>query len=633
MGRHRRVNPGGSLIERRGANRYIRPMPLNSREPLSTLARAMRPTAALLFVLSLTACGVGSPPESQGGVALSPSEWRASLRSDWPFDLDEAPVEAQSGMVVSTDAYATGVGVEVLRAGGNAVDAAVATSLALAVVNPEAGNIGGGGFMVMRLADGRTAALDYREQAPAAAHRDMYLDDDGNLSEALLVGHLASGVPGSVAGLWAAHQEYGLLPWASLVQPAIDLADGFEVRQRQAHSFSHNVEGLRKFEASATTFLPGGGPPTLGSRFSQPDLAATLTRIRDEGRDGFYRGRTAALIVAEMESGGGIITAGDLAGYDAAWRDPVVFSYRDHTVISMAPTSSGGATLAVMAKILEGYDLSALKWHATQHTHLLAEAWKRAYADRNAYLADPDFVEMPLERMTSAEYGDERRSSIDLTRATPSADIGPGLGRPAREHDTTHLSVVDREGNAVAITTTINSFYGSKVTVQGAGFLLNNEMDDFAAQPGQPNQFGLVQGENNAIEPGKRMLSAMTPTIVVRPSGTLLFVVGTPGGATIITNVFQNISNVIDFDMTVVEAVNAPRIHHQHLPDRIQYEPGALSEETMTALRAMGHTVEVRFSADDAYPYIGDIQAILVRNDGRILGWSDPRRGGEAAGH
>jgi gamma-glutamyltranspeptidase/glutathione hydrolase len=361
-------------------------------------------------------------------------------------------------------------------------------------------------------------------------------------------------------------------------------------------------------------------------------LRATLEQIRDRGRDGFYLGVTADLIVAEMERGDGIIVHQDLAGYEPAWRDPIVFAYRDHTVVSMAPVSSGGATLAAMAKILEGYDLSNLVWHGTRHAHLLAEAWKRAYADRNAYLADPDFVAMPLAAMMSAEYGAERRGSLQLDRATPSLEVGPGLGTPQRERNTTHISVVDADGNAVAITTTINSFYGSKVTVTGAGFLLNNEMDDFASRPGTPNQFGLVQGENNAIEPGKRMLSAMTPTIVARPDGSLLLVLGSPGGATIITNVFQNISNAVDFDMDLVATVHAPRIHHQHLPDRIQYEPGALSQDTIEELRAMGHTVEQRFNPASAYPYIGDIQAILVRRDGTLEGLSDPRRGGAAIG-
>ncbi len=352
-----------------------------------------------------------------------------------------------------------------------------------------------------------------------------------------------------------------------------------------------------------------------------------------DGRDGFYRGTTASLIVQEMERGGGLITHRDLATYEAAWRDPIEFTYRGHTLLSMPPVSSGGATLGAMMKILEGYDLPSMTWHSPEMIHYLAEAWKRAYADRNAYLADPDYVEMPIARMISEEYAAERRASIARDRATPSLEIGPGLGRPARELNTTHLSVVDRQGHAVSLTTTINSFYGSKVTVAGAGFLLNNEMDDFAAQPGSPNQYGLVQGENNAIEPGKRMLSAMTPTIVLDPERRLLMVLGTPGGATIITNVFQNISNVIDYGMGIREAVNAPRLHHQHLPDRIQWEPGSLSDETVEALQAMGHTLEERIRTGAVYPYIGDIQAILVRPDGRLEGASDPRRGGTAVGY
>ncbi len=334
-----------------------------------------------------------------------------------------------------------------------------------------------------------------------------------------------------------------------------------------------------------------------------------------------------------MARGDGLITHDDLAGYEAAWRDPIVFSYRGHTIISMPPVSSGGATLAAIAGILTGFPLGELVYHGPQHAHLLAEAWKRSYADRNAYLADPDFVAMPLAEMVSAEYGASRRSTIDPDRATPSSEIGPGLGTPEREHNTTHLSVVDAEGNAVALTTTINSFYGSKVTVGGAGFVLNNEMDDFASRPGFPNQYGLVQGENNAIEPGKRMLSAMTPSIVERPDGTLLYVTGSPGGSTIITNIFQNISNVIDFGMNVRQAVNAPRLHHQHLPDRIQYEPGALSAVTVGRLRSMGHVVEERFSPTAMYPYIGDVQAIMIMEDGRLEGWSDPRRGGAAVGY
>ncbi|MBE0591299.1 MAG: gamma-glutamyltransferase [Gemmatimonadales bacterium] len=536
-------------------------------------------------------------------------------------------------MVVSTDAYASDVGVRILEAGGNAVDAAIATALALAVVNPEAGNIGGGGFMLLRLADGRTAALDYREKAPLAASRDMYLDENGELTETSVLGHLAAGVPGTIAGLWEAHQRYGSLAWRELVEPAIRLADGFEVRERQARSLQKSEADLRIYQSTEEIFLPNERPPRVGETFVQADLAATLRRIQELGRDGFYRGITADLIVQEMEHGGGLITHEDLAGYQAEWREPIRFEYRDHAVISMPPVSSGGATLAEIANILEGYDLAALGWHSAETLHLFAEAWKRAYADRNAYLADPDFVTMPLARMISDEYAAERRSEIVLNRATPSLDIGPGLGTPEREQNTTHLSIVDAEGNAVAVTTTINAFYGCKVTVSGAGFLLNDEMDDFAARPGSPNQFGLVQGENNAIEPGKRMLSAMTPTIVLAPDGRLLLVIGSPGGATIITNVFQNISNVIDFGMGIQAAVNAPRLHHQHLPDRIQYEPGSLSPETIASLEAMGHTMRERFDADALYPYIGDVQAIMVLPDGTLEGASDLRRGGAAKGY
>jgi len=578
-----------------------------------------RLTLVLLTVALATGCADGGR--------------QSELPADWPFDVSAEPVRASSGMVVSTDAYASEVGVEVLRAGGNAVDAAVATSFALAVVNPEAGNIGGGGFMVIRFADGRTAALDYREKAPLTAQRDMYLDEDGNVTEASTLGHLAAGVPGAVAGLWTAHGEYGVLPWARLVEPAIRLAEGFEVRERQAHSLRTSESDLRIYPTTEETFLPDGRPPEVGEMFQQPALAATLRRIRDEGRDGFYRGVTADLVVQEMEHGGGIITHEDLAAYDAAWREPVTFGYRGHTVISMAPVSSGGATLAEIANILEGYDLGAIPWHSSAAIHLMAEAWKRAYADRNAYLADPDFVTMPLERMISDDYAAQRRNTINRDRATPSLEIAPGIGVPERERNTTHLSVVDADGNAVAVTTTINSFYGCKVTVTGAGFLLNNEMDDFAAKPGAPNQFGLVQGENNAIQPGKRMLSAMTPTIVVGRDGQLLLVLGSPGGATIITNVFQNISNAIDYGMTLVEAVRAPRLHHQHLPDRIQYEAASLDAETIAALEAMGHTVQQRYSEDAMYPYIGDVQAIMRMPDGMLEGASDPRRGGAAVGY
>ena len=576
--------------------------------------------------LFLIALGVGV-------ISCADRGWQAHIPEDWPFDLAAEPVRAASGMVVSTDAYASEVGIEILKAGGNAVDAAVATSFALAVVNPEAGNIGGGGFMLIRLADGTSAALDYREIAPRAAHRDMYLDDRGNLTQSSKLGHLAVGVPGTVAGLWEAHQQHGSLEWEQLVEPAIRLADAFEVRERQARSLRWAEDDLRVFPTTEATFLPDDRPPHVGEVFQQSQLAHTLRRIQGEGRDGFYRGVTADLIVQEMEHGGGLITYEDLEGYNARWREPIEFTYRGYTVISMSPASSGGPTLAAMAQILEGYDVGSMGWHSPEMIHYVAEAWKRAYADRNAYLADPDFVEMPIERMISADYGKERRQSIAADRSTPSLEVGPGLGTPDREQNTTHLSIVDAQGNAVSLTTTINSFYGSKVTVTGAGFILNNEMDDFTARPSQPNQYGAVQGENNAIEPGKRMLSAMTPTVVEYPDGRLFLVLGTPGGATIITDVFQNISNVIDFGMPIRQAVNVPRLHHQHLPDEIEWEPGSLPAETVDALEAMGHTMRELPVTGEVYPYIGDIQAIMVIPDGTLEGASDPRRGGTAAGY
>ena len=561
-----------------------------------------------------------------GAACTAPDAGTIAFPAGWRYGADAAPATGTRGMVVTTDELASRVGVEVLSAGGNAVDAAVAVQFALAVVNPEAGNIGGGGFMVLRTGAGATAALDFREKAPLAATRDMYLDEQGNLTSESVVGHLASGVPGSVAGMWAAHERYGVRDWAALVEPAIRLAEGFEVRERFLGSLGTDmIESLAAFPASAAQFLPRDGrPPAVGDTLRQPDLAETLRRIRDHGPDGFYRGRTADLIVAEMERGGGIISHEDLESYEAAWRDPITFTYRDHTIVSMPPSSSGGATMAEMANILMRYDLASLPWHGSDMVHLYAEAWKRAYADRNHYLADPDFVEMPLERMTSPEYGAERAETISLESATPSMEIGPGLAGSAEGENTTHFSIVDGEGTAVAVTTTINSWYGSKVTVTGAGFVLNNEMDDFAAKPGTPNQFGLVQGENNAVGPGKRMLSAMTPTIVLDPSGSLRMITGTPGGSTIITTVFQTISNVLDYGMNAVEAVNAPRVHHQHLPDQIYYEEGGLDAETVAALEELGHTLIERSDVS------GDVQMILVGADGVLSGWSDPRRGGVA---
>ena len=606
----------------------------------------MRPLrlALLALVLPFAACADGASDSADAAATAAADLWPAS----WRYDASTEPVRADNGMVVTTDELASEVGVQVLRDGGNAVDAAIAVQFALAVVNPEAGNIGGGGFMVARMADGEAAALDFREQAPGAATADMYLDAEGNVTDASVVGHLAAGVPGTVMGMWEAHQRFGTLDWARLVQPSIDLAEGFEVRERFLGSLSASmVEALSAFPASAAQFLPRDGqPPLEGDTLRQPDLAATLTRVRDAGVDGFYAGETARLIVAEMERGGGIMTAEDLANYTAAWRDPVEFGYDGYTILSMPPASSGGVTMAEAANIVEPWDFEA--FDDPVRLHRTVEAFRRAYSDRNHYLADPDFVDMPLDVLTSDDYARFRASSIG-DAATPSDEVEPGVtayaawspmagddgvdtdveptGADDEGEHTTHFSIVDADGNAVAITTTINSWYGSKVTVTGAGFVLNNEMDDFTAKPGVPNQFGLVQGENNAIAPGKRMLSAMTPTIVLDPDGELFMVTGTPGGSTIITTVWQTIANVVDLGMNVSQAVLAPRFHHQHLPDQIQVEPDGFSEATLQALRDRGHTVVVRGGIS------GDVQAIRVLADGTLEGQSDPRRGGRAVGY
>lgn len=578
----------------------------------------------LVLAAALPACGLPSADAAQAR-----ADTAVAFPPGWEFVRENlAPTLARRGMVVTTDRIASEIGAEVLRRNGNAVDAAVAVHFALAVVNPEAGNIGGGGFLVARMADGTTASLDFRETAPMAATRDMFLEPDGSVSDTLsLVGHRAAGVPGSVAGMWEAHQRFGSLPWAELLAPAIALAEGIVVHERLAGSLRAYETRLGRYPATAAVFLPGNRPPRVGERWVQADLAATLRRIQAEGADGFYRGRTAELVEAEMRRGGGLMTAADLARYRAVWRDPVRFSYRGHEVISMPPPSSGGVTLAATLKILEGYELRALGWHSPAHVHLFTEATRRAYADRNAYLGDPDFVPQPTARMVSDAYAAERRRGIDPARATPSAEVRPGLGPlPPEAENTTHYSIVDERGNAVAVTTTINSLYGNLVTVEGAGFLLNNEMDDFTAKPGVPNQFGLVQGPANAVRPGARMLSAMTPTVVLDPQGRVLLVTGTPGGSTIITSVAQIVSNVVDFRMDVATSTAAPRLHHQHLPDTLRYERDGLTDATVARLREMGHAVAERPG------YQGDVQSIVVLPGGYQSGVADPRRGGAAIG-
>ena len=476
--------------------------------------------------------------------------------------------------------------------------------------------------MVMRLPGDTVTTLDFRETAPAAATRDMYLDAAGNPTERSITGHLSAGVPGSVAGLAEAHRLHGRLPWADLVEPAVRLArDGFIVDEYREQSIAEDTVRLARFPASAASYLPGGKPPKAGTRLMQPDLARTLETIRDHGAGGFYRGRVADLIVEEMKRGGGIITHADLEAYRPLWREPVRATYRGHTIYSMAPASSGGVTLAMILNILEGYE-PLPPFGSPALMHLEAEAMRRAFTDRNRWLGDPAFVTMPLDRLLSKEYAAALRSQIDPAHATPTPAFDPAT---PDGQSTTHYSVVDAEGNAVSTTTTLNNSYGSAVTVTGAGFLLNDEMDDFASAPGRPNMYGLVQGEANAIAPGKRMLSAMTPSLVLGPDGRLLMVVGTPGGPTIITQVYHVISNVIDHGMALGDAVASPRLHHQALPDRIQLERGGFPDSTVAALRALGHEVGFR-------ELTGDVEAI-IRTPRGWQGVSDPRRGGGGAGY
>jgi len=542
----------------------------------------------------------------------------------WPLFDEVREVTGDSAMVVSGHPLASEVGVELLRAGGNAVDAAVAVGFALAVVLPEAGNIGGGGFMVIRQASGETLALDYRETAPARATRDMYRDPAGGVSEAIRVGHLASGVPGSVAGLAEAQRRFGRLTLARVLAPAIRLAhEGHVLDGHRARSIASAAGRLRRFEASRRTWLPGGAPPDSGTVFTQPDLARTLHAIADSGPRAFYEGWIADSVAAEMERGGGLIGKDDLARYVPIWREPVTITYRGHTIHSMPLSSSGGVTLALILNMLEGWD-SLPPPASAEHVHLLAEVMRRAFMDRNEYLADPAFVDVPTARLTSQAYADRRRDDIREAVATPSTAVRPGLQEGT---ETTHYSVVDADGNAVAVTTTINSGFGSGVTVSGAGFLLNNEMDDFTAAPGEPNIYGLVQGAANAIAPHKRMLSAMSPTIVLDPDGRLLMLLGSPGGPSIITTVAQVISYIVDYGLSLADAVAAPRVHHQGLPDSLRYERRGLQGFTVRRLERMGH------HPDERPGYSGDVAAVMRSAGGGWLGVADPRQGGGAVGY
>ena len=532
------------------------------------------------------------------------------------------------GMVASRSALASQVGAEILRGGGNAIDAAVATGFALAVTHPSAGNLAGGGFMVIRLADGTVMTNDHRERAPIAASRDMYLDQAGNVVPGLSTySHLAVGVPGTVDGLLAVLEKYGTMSRNEVLRPAIRLARlGFPIDRDMARDLEAQLPGMQKYPASVAIFSNKGKPWQRGDVLIQKDLAKTLDLIRRGGRDGFYAGRTADLLVKEMQNGGGLITLADLSEYKSVWRAPVVGQYRGHEILSMPPPSSGGALLVQMLNMLEPFDLQKMGYGSADAVHVLVEAERRAYADRAEHLGDPDFVKVPVEQLTDKVYAQRRFADFDPAKASRSADIGAGSW-PAESPDTTHASFIDKQGNAVSYTTTLNLSYGSKIVAAGTGMLLNNEMDDFSAKPDTPNAFGLLGREANAIAPRKRMLSSMTPTIVVKDGKTLL-VTGSPGGSTIITTTLQLIVNVIDHGMNLSDAVSSPRVHHQWQPDAILYEQRGLSPDTVRILESRGH-LGLR-----SWPYpggIGDANSVM-RVEGGYAGMADPRNPGGAAG-
>jgi gamma-glutamyltranspeptidase/glutathione hydrolase len=544
------------------------------------------------------------------------------------------PVRAPRGMVASTNKLASEVGVDILQRGGNAVDAAIAVAFALAVTYPAAGNLGGGGFMMIRLRDGRTTAIDYREMAPAAATRNIYLDSRGELIKgegSSTIGYRAAGVPGTVAGMSLALRKYGSgrLTWAQLAEPARRLAaNGFTV----SHNFARGLRGsddlLGRYADSKRIFLNNGRYFKEGDTLRQPELAATFARLQRGGPREFYEGETARLIADDMKRHKGLMTLEDLRGYEAKERTPLRTTYRGYEVISMPPPSSGGAVLIEMLNILEGYDLRNMNWASSEKYHLVTEAMRRAFADRAEYMGDADFVKVPIAGLIDKKYAERQRASINLERASTSAEIRAGQPAGYESEETTHFTVVDAQGNAVSNTYTLNLGYGSGVTARGTGVLLNNEMDDFAAKPGTPNAFGLIQGERNAVAPRKRPLSAMTPTFVMRKDGTLWFTIGTPGGPTIINTVLQAIINIVDHDMNIQQAIDAPRIHHQWLPDEIVHEPYGLSADTQRALAARGHKLVARPR------YMGDAHGIMIeQKTGMRLGASDARNEGAAVGY
>ena len=539
----------------------------------------------------------------------------------------EKGVLAPHAMVVSAKEEASQIGLAILKKGGNAFDAMIATELALAVAYPNAGNIGGGGFMVYRLGSGERGALDYREKAPAKAHRDMYLDKNGKvIADKSTLGALAVGVPGTIAGIFEVYQKFGSLPIGELIQPAIDLArKGVLITELQANSYMNkNVELIKQANNYVTPFENGW---KAGERFKYEELAQTLERIRDNGSYEFYNGETAKRIVSYVQELGGILSLDDLKNYRAQWRKPITFTYKDYIISSMPLPSSGGICLAQILKSVEPYNIGQYPHNGEQYIQLLVEAERRAYADRAYYMGDADFVKVPTQQLLSPDYLKERMSSFSWDKASKSSEIAHGKIAGYESDETTHYSIVDRFGNAVAVTTTLNTNYGSKVYVKGGGFFLNNQMDDFSIKPGEPNTYGLVGSEKNAIAPNKRMLSSMSPTIIEK-EGKLFMVIGTPGGSTIITSVLQCFLNVAEYGMTMQQSVSKPRFHHQWLPDDVMYEPKGFAPEVIAHLKAKGYKPR-----EENFVIIGKVDAILVQPDGTLEGGADPRGDDTAVGY
>tara|TARA_B100000949_G_C14284921_1_gene453729 strand:+ start:2678 stop:4390 length:1713 start_codon:yes stop_codon:yes gene_type:complete len=570
----------------------------------------MKPAHLLLFAFLIFACK--EKPKAQASIEKPKTE--------------KAAVIADSAMVVSARAEASKIGADILKMGGNAFDAMIATQMALALTYPNAGNLGGGGFMVYRSQYGEIGSLDFREKAPLAATRDMYLDKDGNvIAEKSTNGALAVGVPGSIAGIFAVHEKFGTLPMEILLKPVIDLANnGYVITAKQKTRFEEFKEKFKKTNGESSIFTE---IYEQGDTLKNIALANTLSRIAKNGRSEFYAGDTGKKMIDFLKKKGGIITQEDLDAYEAIWREPIVFKYKDVKLISMAPPSSGGVCLSQILKMIEPYPVSEYGHNSTKYIQLLVEAEKRAYADRSEYLGDPDFIDISVDSLLSENYLLKRMENFSLEKATPSKEIKPGKIGGAESMETTHYSIVDKFGNAVSVTTTLNASYGSKLYISELGFFLNNEMDDFSAKPGVPNMFGLIGGEANAIAPQKRMLSSMTPTIVEK-DGKLLMVLGTPGGSTIITSVLQTFLNVYEFNMNMQQAVDAPRFHHQWLPDVIFMEEKSFSESIVVDLESKGYDIST-----EILPQIGYVDAIRVLPNGKLESGADSRGDDTAVGY